>query len=535
MKDKISKTILIIFLVTGLISAVSADVEVSHVQATYGEETFIGGNCDDSNCPDDGSILIEECDDTAQLHTDNSAGHWEYGQDVGIPIGGGSAVELRCPPGPKGSFSVYYGTSPTSSNYLGEAGSLEVEYETQGSYWGVTHYDGDVSPNRINRHNFMSDNPSIGTQGHIRVRERNCASSVQNCQEQLEAKSGVILSTERSGYGFGNKVDDMAENPMGGDCGWTTGACHVADMELDSYRSDCSGRCALGHLNTDSDTFGGAADYLLRGEMIVGQEFDPEDEFPEGQSLTTDQKNFHICETDSVNSMVDTFVWSPGDEHSSDYFRCNNQGQWETVEDCPPGYFYEDGQCEPLLEEINVNFFNIDGVPGLDRGYNAGFMIRSWEISKFEDVYGFPATYIGSECWMGGKQERPSDDELVQETRRTASSSGFSNDVQIITGLPERDTETFEEIDKYSCVFSIENPDEGVSLGSNDPCTNSCEEPLITVNKRDSFLSMNYGDLRHPVYITEAFPTEHSYSGYDINDNHYNYHPRVDYYNRFIW
>lgn len=500
----------------------------------YNDQTIeIATDCDGVDCPytprDSGLMEVAYLDICGDLLEPTDALHDRlYWEDVQLPAGE-DGQNMRCSPG--GGFGPIYvrqREDPDSdimdiidvefhSHYAVQQRQLVVSINTEDEYLLrhelVPTFDGNDNTGIVHAHWKESD-------GWI------FSGDEENLQ--MTATEGKILSDVNSGTGYSDNLADYTETDTEdyGNPG------EVAEKSLGlGYSSQCFGHCVLGHLNTGSNS-----QYNLRGEIIWGIEFDEtDDDWPEGSSLNHQQGRMHTCDTDAEDGHPDAevmegkHIFSPGDYFDTDYFYCDND-QWIPVNDCPTGYEYRlragEYECDKIEVDMDVQFFELEDVPGIDHGYRAGFRIEGEELDKFEEVYEEPVRHVGSQCWMGAKDERPSDSDLRGESERPAYQY---DDVEITTYIPERDIETFEHVDKYSCIFSLENDNIEVHLGSNNPC-DDCEEPHVNVNVEH--ISKNYDDLWSVTSTTDPFPG--SYWGYDINDDYYNHNPINDWYNQYF-
>ena len=505
------------------------DLQVTDVQVNYNHETFIGANCEE--CERD-AVLIEVCGDTASLTESQGTENWEYADpEIVVPTDGSitDGKILKCSPGTHGPIAVEDGNPP--QELIGFDGEIEVNYNTEASTWRVDRFDAD-SPlseeDGLHIHRLEESFP-----GEIHFREGNCADRLQDsdCDVAHPVQTGVVISESGSAPHYATNINDaLKEDYQYPECGGyieTKSACQVAHQEFTTYESNCEGRCPIGHKEAGEDS-----DYLLRGEMIAGKEFNPQDEtWPQDIGLPRDETRFHICETEAPNSEEGKYVFSPGDHWNTDYFVCDG-GDWEPVEECPPGYTHIDQECEPDTVQLDVEFYELEGVSDIENSFSVGFRIPEQEIEKFGDVYGDVPTEINAQCWHGAERQRPNDESYIDNVA-AISTEIVDGDAHVTATVPSR-IEYDIETDKYSCVFTIEHTTlegEGVHLGSNNPCLEDCMEPLITVNTEKTPFHRN--DLPSDIGAQDPWNDFQDYRDRDPDGNLYNHWPMRDYRNQY--
>ncbi|WP_414838245.1 hypothetical protein ACK3SF_02485 [Candidatus Nanosalina sp. VS9-1] len=325
-----------------------------------------------------------------------------------------------------------------------------VDYRTSGPQLGVS-IDIENLGNKISR--FKIENTGDGTSpGYVRVGQSGLC--VRDCGDFEPASTNTIMSYENTGTGYVNSVNEFISTDYG-NCGFGATLCQVANQDFGELESSCGGDCPIGHVDQGSN-----ADYIPRGEVIAGQAFSTDEEWPVGN---INNPYFHVCDSslEGYKEMDGKTVYSPGSNFGTNYFECRDY-QWIPRQQCDPGFKWAEVDGEWMCDEkepsrINVDFLNIQNLPysEVESGYTTGFRILSSEAEKFENVYDAELQEVNAECWMGQNDQRPSDSSkkgvVTVDVDEFRTAFGLSN-IWVLTDIPSR---TGVDNETYSCVWGF--------------------------------------------------------------------------------
>ena len=516
--------IISLVLFIGLSSAQDTDIGgVDDITVQYnGNGAEIDVTCDGSNCPPN-EVKLRICDSQAILH--HQGGNVYRQDNLVIPENNKIATaenQLKCTVGDQGGYDLWHTRTLRDDIKMADnVGSIKVEYSNvgnSGTQLGIARFHSLSQTEYAETFRMESEGSWSGSNpGDIRVRQGNCnlGRGSGGCTEYGAAKTGKIISDERTGEGFAGNINEMLENPFTcSGLGCRESPYGVAEAEWKTYSSNCDGECPLSHVTNGAD-----ADWIPKGEIIMGERFYSSDQnWPSG-SVTGNDRKFHVCDSsvDSFTTMDGKNVYSPGDNFDSDYFECRDY-QWIEREQCLPGYEWRDGDDDWKCYEkqpvtIDVNPLNVTDVEYQDyfSGYTAGIKIPGDEATKFETLYDGELQEVTVECWMGKENERPSDSSLKMQVtadvdgfrpsgRATVGGAGLS-DIWVLGNLPYRDSATGATNNKtYSCVWGMNG--EGrygsdIYQGVNDFLVNSrdagaIEMDVSAVRDQQDLNSANY-------------------------------------------
>lgn len=412
--------------------------------------------CDGSECPygpsDSGllrdALFVGLCDqriDATENYRGSDSDFWT--DKKRIPTSGFLGPDgLRCTPGVK-DFKIVDQEGHTVKN-IGT--DFIVDYRTTGPQLSIS-IDIENLGNKISRFK-MENTADGGTPGNIRVAQSGLC--LRDCGDFEPAQTNFIMSAENSGSGYANSINEFISTDYG-DCGFGATLCKVANQDFKELESSCDGNCPIGHINQ-----GSKADYIPRGEIIAGDTFSTDGEWPSGP---IENPYLHVCDSslDEYKNMDGKTVYSPGNNFDSNYFECRGS-QWIERPQCQPGYIWsvvggERGCYSKKPERINVDFLDIENLPysELENEYTTGFKLPGEEAEKFEDQYDAELREVNAECWIGEDNQRPSSnaEKSVVTVDIDEFRTGFGlDDIWVLTNIPNRNAVDNET---YSCVWGF--------------------------------------------------------------------------------
>lgn len=479
----------VIFLISFLASpVVAADRDVNVVFETNSGDTFDASDkdvmkvdyginnpqpfkaaiyCDGGDCPygpHDSDLLkaplylrADGCGE--KVVADNYITDSDFWTDkMKVPVGGGA--DLQCTPGLY-DLSVVDGNGDTVKTLNTD---LEVDYQTSGSMITVEMDPESSLEGGEKLHQFkIQYADSSSNKGHVNIKVAGtCIKQTQNCGGYYEGKTNVIMSpfTNQEGPKYTHQLEDIILTYW--DSYGTVSPGYIANYDFQDMTSRCGGDCPASHVDD-----GTGADYIPRGEVVVGKKFNPDFEWGEGP-VETDEKRFHICdsEMDGIEYMEGKTVWSPGSNFEENAFMCHDD-EWIPRERCEPSETWEElpngvwscSQKDPI--DIEAEFYDIKKLPynELTSEFVTGFRIPSEEVEKFINYYDSDINEVQAECWMGDNNQRPesaSDTGQVianaDDFRNIGPAGGGYTDIEVITEVPYRES---VKNDTYSCVYGI--------------------------------------------------------------------------------
>ena len=254
----------------------------------------------------------------------------------------------------------------------------------------------------------------------------------------------------------------------------------VLDLGFDeNYGKDYDQKCSVAQNNyfwSDCSPLHDNGKYKPQGEVIIASEPDKENfqditEYPHAIDPDT---YFFVCRGDYKGSEIpdsklvkvqENVAPAPAVEWDWQYYRCNQQNDWEEVE-CEPGTSLEltDEGYECVLEDpvtVEVDFFDLKNVPIslTESELIAGFRIKEEEVQKYEQVMGKELKNIDAECWMGDDDQRPSSESDAGVF--SVEYSGFG-DAWVLGSIPFRESVSNST---YSCLWGFSEDAEYTSAG----------------------------------------------------------------------
>jgi hypothetical protein len=494
---------LLVFLSMTLLTGLSMGASIGYNFGTieYDKEEYVTINCYGSGCPYeetiDTRIKVEMCGGSTKVSHDSGT---EYGFTLQFPEDGDwNDAGFNCDVG-LNSFDVYDPEAFSSDPHLG-SGTFRVSYshgELSGGILAFTSEFNDLGTNQLHTWQIYNGGAFGGENGEIRIKEVDTITS--NDKVWAEGLTGYVLSDSRTGDRFVDNLKDLSGLEFSS-CGRGT-TCWASELELGTSLEDhCGGNCPMGKLDSNEP-----AKFRLRGEIVVGKEFDPDNGFPEG-IVEKSEKRFHLCDSsvDGIHDIEGRTVYSPRTDFDVNYLQCRNN-QWIERPQCDPEEEWENGAdgwgCyEKDPETIDVDFFNLEDVPysDLTSEFLAGFRISSDELYDLESHYGnVKLQDVQAECWMGNNDNRPSSDSEKGKVSVSATSfrdSGSETtpstfeEMYVLTQVPYRENVINST---YSCIwgyYGLYGPDnnQGLFQAVND----------FTLKSRDSGKqSISYRELQ---------------------------------------
>jgi hypothetical protein len=454
---------LLVFLSLTLLTGLSTGASIGYDFGTieYDTEEYVTINCYGSGCPYneriDTRIKVEMCGGSTKVSHDSGT---EYGFTLQFPQDGDlNDAGFNCDVG-LNSFDVYDPEAFSSNPHLG-SGTFRVSYshgELSGGILAFTSEFNDLGTNQLHTWQIYNGGAFGGENGEIRIKEVDTITS--NDKVWAEGLTGYILSDSRTGDRFVDNVKDMT-NLEFDSCGRGT-KCWASELELGTSLEDhCGGNCPMGKLESNEPS-----KFRLRGEIVVGEEFDPDNGFPT-DTVPKSQKRFHLCDSsvDGIYDIEGRTVYTPNTEFDVNYLQCRND-EWIERPICDPSEDWRNGgrgwDCyDKNTETIDVNFFDIEDLPysDLTSEFVAGFRIPSDELYDLESHYDLRLDVIQAECWMGNNDNRPSADD--KKGKVTVDAMDFRDsgentipstfeDIFVLTEIPYRENVLNRT---YSCIW----------------------------------------------------------------------------------